>query len=72
MNKTITISLSLLATIALIVIGCTAPEQLTAPAEQTAEEVEVAGELSELDELEQLGNELDDLDWQEVEGAVKE
>ena len=67
----------LLAVLSILILGCTAPESgvSSAPAGdvagEVAEDAEVAGELNELDELEELGSELDDLDWNEAEEAVR-
>ncbi len=74
MKNTIMILFTLLAVLSLLVWGCTAPKPTvsTAPSGEVAEDAEVAGELNELDELEELGSELDDLDWNEAEEAVRE
>ncbi len=71
MNKKMMMPFLALAVLLVVVIGCKIPEQsISTPSEQTAEDAEVAGELNELDELEELESELEELDWQEVEGAV--
>lgn len=72
MNTSIKMMLSVLAVLSILFFGCTAPEPtVSAPAGEIAEDAEIAGELNELNELDELGSELDDLDWQEAEEAVK-
>ncbi len=64
--------LSILAIVSILIVGCKVPEATspTTPSGDISEE-EAAGELEDLDALEELGSELDDLDWNEAEEAVR-
>ena len=76
MNTTIKVVLFVLAVLSLLIVGCKTTE-ITAPvsadASSTGElaESEVTSELNELDSLEELESELNDLDWEEAEDAVR-
>ncbi len=74
MKKTIMIVFSILAIVSILIVGCKVPETAGSTAlspEISEEEQEVAGELEDLDALEELGSELDDLDWDGAEEAVR-
>ncbi|MDO8656613.1 MAG: hypothetical protein Q7K45_05220 [Nanoarchaeota archaeon] len=76
MNTTIKVVLCVLAVLSLLIVGCktmerTAPVSADVSSAGELAESEVALELNELDSLEELESELNDLDWDMAEDAVR-
>ena len=77
MNTTIKVVLFVLAVLSLLIAGCKTTE-ITAPVSADASsggelaDSDVTSELNELDSLEELESELNDLDWDMAEDAVRE